>query len=1711
MNNTEFSKFISNLENSLESYESSDFLMNNLIYNNDINDHYFFRERNHTNNPTMENINIHKELHELQNNLKNQYGELICIAGNNFFLNKQKIEFKKYFKDLQIKKVTKNELGKYIDIKNLENFDSEKVLEYLKNEEEEIWIFDGIEKEMKDMNYEKKLLNIYPFFSGSENYDFSAYKRNYNFRIWNVLISLTENFNFLLQIENQINLKKKIEKIIIKKKIENEMNDIKFRFGGSFKGFFYGYDFDFILKAVNLILLIKMKKITIDISLEKIDITFHKEKKTSRIIYEDIYNKINLDKKFDIYFFQNNLLKKNLFNKEIEDIYDNNGYKQKIIIEKNDIIDNFKEELIFTNLKGDKKFIVFEDSSEILIIWILSNMLFKNYIMSISVFDHYKKSKLELLGLILNIDYEKNKNFKRVLFNTNDIYEKLNGSYKSFVKEHKKLSIKKKNIEVKEDFFYLIRLFKSYENNFLNQKSFFESLKQQKNIFKCISQIELKEKYEDFYIFAKNILKRYNNFNLSLEYTKILNNFLDNRQNLLLLKKKNQGKIVKKFSEFNNEFIDTISDYDNILEFKNNPLTCKNISISKQFKNKNSKLALPSIEFIKKYFNKSRGTLIGLQKKIKKEQEIIKKVICFENLSVNWEDLKKKINKLLKLHNDNNQNEEVPTKLRFYIENGRRFKLHKETNNEVKNIRRLKPELFIPLMSWIKIKTLIEQMHWKVQNGLIFWFYLFIERNPNCKVILKMFEKFRIKEVRSRITAINYFGIFAKFYKFVKHCKSIKGYEKYKEKIKDNQLRKALDISPEIMIDLDTCFGKSETSKEENNLWDKDFIEHLHEWMNRDSREILYGLDLTDDFMLGMESVIRDTKNTVSFNVIQKKTSIFIFIEKSFFTETLPLLIPSFAKNIKTGIVEEPDYFFANDFTNNFNFFYDPFQRKCSNFYNFGATGSAQGFSLNLKPTKKLENLEKIDKNGYDKIINKIQKRSKKGGSKTICFSYSGESLIKLFYWVYGKDYTPILSLHLKKESKKIRHVINSDLVSFVKQTYFHDWLINILNPFVKKKINSILNPRERVIFYKRSSFTARREKWCVELDLKNFHHHFGSSHYKAVSTIFGDLIKRTIECPFIAQDMNYIVNSFGNDLSRGDITFKFTSKKEDLFEKYMKNLNNCSLETKTFEKVKGTDYVYNLTFKANNGLMSGWKLTSLFGSLFNISLNKMCEFYTLFETRDVLYNLNVMGDDTHLKKRFLVGALNHINFVNSLNKIAHPEKQMISPIILEFLKKKINTIENKTEFSNLTTMTTILFKKENFKKSNIDENYIADAIDLFNLFLSRLKSDKVRQYILKKNIFYTLFQNIANFPNNNKHIPEITKLINSPVFLTGAVAGSLRTKKYDFSKKNDIDKDCVTFSVYTQLKILEYNLTGGRCKGIRSNVNKIVNNFSFAHKEFANNLRQDLINQEFTELIEKKGDFYDYKSEWQKKINPKNELIKFCSFKEKKEKRENFNKKNFDVIKDVIKRRDGRELNINCTEEKKKPYKNIVILKKNDKIFNIENFLNFSFELMEKSIFYNINYAGIVGQLIYHNEKISRTIYDHIKTTKLEERGSYQIYLNLKKLRKNSLLDNNLRKVFVKKYDHKTLFNLALSEKFKISVSSCFVFNEVIGYLNNQFTKFLILFILSYKDIDVDQFKDTFQTIIISLDFYIHQNYKIIFEKINQILLKKIESEADL
>lgn len=69
---------------------------------------------------------------------------------------------------------------------------------------------------------------------------------------------------------------------------------------------------------------------------------------------------------------------------------------------------------------------------------------------------------------------------------------------------------------------------------------------------------------------------------------------------------------------------------------------------------------------------------------------------------------------------------------------------------------------------------------------------------------------------------------------------------------------------------------------------------------------------------------------------------------------------------------------------------------------------------------------------GEDDDEPKLKDITETAVSKTVAFARSGKHLARILYWCGGPKYTPIYNLSLKREQKKIRNIVNSDVVSFV-------------------------------------------------------------------------------------------------------------------------------------------------------------------------------------------------------------------------------------------------------------------------------------------------------------------------------------------------------------------------------------------------------------------------------------------------------------------------------------------------------------------------------------------------------------------------------------------------------------------------------------------------------------------------------------------------------
>jgi hypothetical protein len=296
--------------------------------------------------------------------------------------------------------------------------------------------------------------------------------------------------------------------------------------------------------------------------------------------------------------------------------------------------------------------------------------------------------------------------------------------------------------------------------------------------------------------------------------------------------------------------------------------------------------------------------------------------------------------------------------------------------------------------------------------------------------------------------------------------------------------------------------------------------------------------------------------------------------------------------------------------------------------------------------------------------------------SKTACFGYAGRPGSCLLYWVSNK--TTEYNLSLKLEQKKIRMVANADLISFVKQTYLYEWLIGILDDNVKCKINSLLKKTDRIRNLTRMGMTFAGEKWCVPVDLKNFHEHFGKSQLKDFCKILEIIIKDSVKDDEIHSNLLHIVKNLKMDFDDGILKFIHISKDKNIFNDFKKSklIQNLSKKKRVYENNNTITYCYQIDMNVKNGLMSGWKMTSILGSLFNLCLNRICQRWALLFSGNLNSDINILGDDTHLKCRYLTHALDQIDFINLLRKEAHPGKQMISSVNTEFLKKTINSID---------------------------------------------------------------------------------------------------------------------------------------------------------------------------------------------------------------------------------------------------------------------------------------------------------------------------------------------------------------------------------------------------------------------------------------------------
>jgi hypothetical protein len=487
----------------------------------------------------------------------------------------------------------------------------------------------------------------------------------------------------------------------------------------------------------------------------------------------------------------------------------------------------------------------------------------------------------------------------------------------------------------------------------------------------------------------------------------------------------------------------------------------------------------------------------------------------------------------------------------------------------------------------------------------------------------------------------------------------------------------------------------------------------------------------------------------------------------------------------------------------------------------------------------------------------------------------------------------------------------------------------------VKNKIFTLIHPRNKVLTIERILRNYQGEKWAVPMDLKDFHVQFGPTNHK---TLMRCLERRllTIRDSNIRREIKYLLSTLKDELCRGNLMFtKKTERSENLESaydeldqklkqhilsgfKYIKQDFNQIEEPKADQGEEGeereeikknkrpsSDKCQNtFVFRVKNGLLSGWKLTSLMGSIYNNSTNTFCNFWHLNRFGLVPTNYITQGDDTHFKCRFMSQSMFHIGLVNSIGKIAHPKKQFFSTYMTEFLKKLYDLNEQKMHYSPCRMISSILFEKENRKSKANNKNNMKDIIDVWNLFLIRIPNEKRREYIVKKNYA----QNCVRFKfkfhsgKNKLSADQMCKLFSTPSNINGYLLGPLtdKSKLYQNDTSNYENLGFNMMDRYFEAEMFDYKLKyiphceANNWKGINSMVSDMVKragrfrttvDTTFNNKWRANLTRAiyDTIGESLKEYEEQRGDLGtikgqemdEYTHEFMQEINKKMPEIK--------------------------------------------------------------------------------------------------------------------------------------------------------------------------------------------------------------------------------------------
>lgn len=381
----------------------------------------------------------------------------------------------------------------------------------------------------------------------------------------------------------------------------------------------------------------------------------------------------------------------------------------------------------------------------------------------------------------------------------------------------------------------------------------------------------------------------------------------------------------------------------------------------------------------------------------------------------------------------------------------------------------------------------------------------------------------------------------------------------------------------------------------------------------------------------------------------------------------------------------------------------------------------------------------KVDIEKTAEAVEEVEYEKNVGLTRTLISAMAGDNFYKVFAWVGGKEYTPIMNCMIKNEPKKFRKLVNADMVTFTKQSFVYHWIMASMEPDVKKKFYYYLDTKERLEKMERISRMCKNEKWACPLDLRDFHVQFGTVQHQR----FIDCLARrskSIQDRKIRREIEHLLAELRSELTYGTAEFTciLPGKENDFRSVVSKDrisklikLNKISYKDQYIEETQQTKSKFE--FKISNGILSGWKLTSLMGSTYNLTLTTFLSsmgfrVFGLYPSDTI-----VQGDDTHFKTRYLCHALYHFAGMNSIGKDAHPKKQFISSRYTEFLKTVYDMRHNTNNYSPGRMISSLCYEKSNRPVKTERVGWFKDLVDCWNLFLIRIPDVGRQNFIINK------------------------------------------------------------------------------------------------------------------------------------------------------------------------------------------------------------------------------------------------------------------------------------------------------------------------------------------------------------------------------------------